>query len=143
MRQSITNSNHDSKGADAEGENSLNNLEKSNNLRGSVLFDDQQLPNRRDNEALRESKVDVDSEASANEGEKESNKKVPERVPRKPSRLSQSMTAKDTMVWGVSEEKKEEPIQQRGDFYKPQRVRRSDNEEALRILRTATAIKVA
>ena len=123
MRQSITNSNL--KDSDAD------NL-KTSNLRKSVIFDDN-LPSlnqsdRSDDEVLRKSKTNIDSEARAKEGEKESSKKVPERVQRKPRKFSQSVTAKDTMTWGISEEKKEEPVRQKDDFYKPQRMRRSCNE---------------
>ena len=124
-----------------------------NNLRRSVAFDEN-LPSlnqidRNGNEPLRGSAVSSSLRTERREdGEEESNTDdfSPKRVPRKQRKFSQSMTAKDTMTWGISDEKKEErPLSQslsKNDYYNPKRKprnggggdtnRRSGNESNLR-----------
>uniref|UniRef100_A0A7S2LUU4 Uncharacterized protein n=1 Tax=Skeletonema marinoi TaxID=267567 RepID=A0A7S2LUU4_9STRA len=136
LRQSVTKANNDSlKDNDAKDGNALNISRTRNNLSKSVVFDDN-LPSliesdKGEEEQLEKPIINLDSEARTEEGENES-RKVPERGQRKPSKLSQSMTAKDTMSFGISEEKKEEPIRLKNNLYKPQRMRRSGNEGSLR-----------
>lgn len=169
MRASVNrNPNHDSfkddgvggeKGGSAKPSlkrvSSLKNMSSKvndNNLRRSVAFDEN-LPSsnqidRNGNEPLRDSAVNTSLGIEKREdGEEKSNTDdfAPKRVLRKQRKFSQSMTAKDTMTWGTSDEKKEErPLSQslsQNDYYKPKRKprnggsdtnRRSGNESNLR-----------
>ncbi len=170
MRASVnSNPNHDSfkddgvggeKGGSAKPSlkrvSSLKNMSSKvndNNLRRSVAFDEN-LPSsnqidRNGNEPLRDSAVNTSLGTEKREdGEEKSNTDdfAPKRVLRKQRKFSQSMTAKDTMTWGTSDEKKEErPLSQslsQNDYYKPKRKprngggsdtnRRSGNESNLR-----------
>jgi len=170
MRASVnSNSNHDSLKEDGVGVekggsakpalkrvSSLKNISSKvndNNLRRSVAFDENLLSSnqidRNGNEPLRDSAVNNSlGKEKREDGEEKNNADdfAPKRVLRKQRKFSQSMTAKDTMTWGTSDEKKEErPLSQslsQNDYYKPKRKprngggsdtnRRSGNESNLR-----------
>ena len=131
MRLSLTDDDN------AEGSNALNKVKARNNLARSVVFDDSQptlIPgDNSDDEDAKKSNTIAQVENAAKEGNKAPNE-VTERGRRLPRRLSQSLTVKDTMGWGITEGKSD-VLRQKSDMYRPQKIkRRTANEGGARNL---------